>query len=501
MASNLETARDPSGLSRVVIEPLTRVEGHGKVTLLQDDNLHIQQARLHIVEFRGFEKFIQGRPYWELPVLVQRLCGICPVSHHLAAAKATDMLVGVDCLTPTAEKIRRLMHYGQTLQSHALHFFHLSSPDLLFGFDDAVSHRNIIGVIEDHPDIALQGVMLRKYGQEVIRHTAGKRVHGTGAIPGGVNKSLSPQERDTLLKDIDQVVQWGQAAVALIRRIYLEHADYHGKFATIDSNMLSIIRDDGALEIYDGGLRARDLQGDIIFDHVDNRDYSEYLHEEIKSWSYMKFPFIVSRGPEQGWYRVGPLARVNNCEFITTPLAEQERLSFTELNPGKPVQSSLAYHWARMIELLYCAEAIRELLLDVDILGDDLLQRGDMQSLGIGIIEAPRGTLFHHYEIDQDGLVSKANLIVSTTNNNQAMNESIRQVANAYLDGQQLNEPLLNQIEVAVRAYDPCLSCATHALGKMPLTVELRDNNGRLVDRMLKNGNGTITGSACPLDD
>ena len=206
MSSNLETADNPKKLERVVIEPLTRVEGHGKVTLLQDEDLHIRQARLHIVEFRGFEKFIQGRPYWELPVLVQRLCGICPVSHHLAAAKACDMLVGTTQLTATAEKIRRLMHYGQTLQSHALHFFHLCSPDLLFGFDDEVRHRNIVGVIEDSPEIAKQGVLLRKYGQEVIRVTAGKRVHGTGAIPGGVNKSLSQEEISYLQKDIDQIV-------------------------------------------------------------------------------------------------------------------------------------------------------------------------------------------------------------------------------------------------------------------------------------------------------
>ena len=405
------TSDTEDNLKRVVIEPLTRVEGHGKVTLLQDENLKIRQARLHIVEFRGFEKFIQGRPYWELPVLVQRLCGICPVSHHLAAAKACDMLTGVTQLSPTAEKIRRLMHYGQTLQSHALHFFHLSSPDLLFGFDDEVNHRNIIGVIQDHPEIAKQGVLLRKYGQEVIRLTAGKRIHGTGAIPGGVNKSLSREERDTLLADIDQMIEWGQAAVHLIKRIYRDQFAYHNDFAAISSNMLSLNGEGGAFEIYDGHLRAKDADGGIIFDQVNCNDYSEYLHEEVRSWSYMKFPFIVSRGIEQGWYRVGPLARINNCDFISTGLAEKERLEFTELNPGKPVQSSLAYHWARMIELLYCTEAIKQLLLDDDLSGQELVRKGNSQSLGIGVIEAPRGTLLHHYEIDQDGLVTKANLI------------------------------------------------------------------------------------------
>jgi len=492
MTDQLETAQHPEGLQRVVIEPLTRVEGHGKVTLLLDDDNHIKQARLHIVEFRGFEKFIQGRPYWELPVLVQRLCGICPVSHHLAAAKATDMLVGATQLTPAAEKIRRLMHYGQTLQSHALHFFHLCSPDLLFGFDDEIRHRNIVGVIEDHPEIAKQGVLLRKYGQEVIRVTAGKRVHGTGAIPGGVNKSISTDERQYLRKDIDQIIDWSQAAVELIKRIFTEQFDYHMAFATIDSNMMSMIGDDGAFDIYHGGLRAKAADGQMIFDHVDYTSYEQYLREGVKSWSYMKFPFIRSLGTWDGWYRVGPLARVNNCDFFTTPLAEQERKVFREIGQGRPVQASLAYHWARLIELLYCAEAIKDLLFDDDLLSDDLLVKGDMQACGIGVLEAPRGTLFHHYEIDADGLVEKANLIVSTTNNNQAMNESIRQVANHYLDGKQLTEPLLNQIEVAIRAYDPCLSCATHALGKMPLEVQLLNSEGDLLDRLLKRADGVI---------
>ena len=490
--SSLETAEHPERLNRIVIEPVTRVEGHGKVTLLQDDNNQIKQARLHIVEFRGFEKFIQGRPYWELPVLVQRLCGICPVSHHLAAAKATDMLVGARELTPTAEKIRRLMHYGQTLQSHALHFFHLSSPDLLFGFDDEVAHRNIIGVIEDHPEIAMQGVKLRKYGQEVIRLTAGKRVHGTGAIPGGVNKSLNRDEIDYLLKDIDQMIQWGRDAVELIKRVFFEQKDYHMAFGTIESNMLSLIGDKGEFEIYHGGLRAMDKDGALLFDHVDYVDYNDYIKEDVKNWSYMKFPFIETIGAENGWYRVGPLARVNNCDYFSTTFAEIERQAFKAVTDGKPMQAALAYHWARLIELLYCTEAIKELLLDADISGSDLLNKGDMQACGIGVVEAPRGTLFHHYEMNDDGVVTRANLIVSTTNNNQAMNESIRQVASTYLDGNQLTEPLLNQIEVGMRAYDPCMSCAAHAMGKMPLEITLVNENDEVVDRIEKRATGHI---------
>ncbi len=490
--SRLETAAQPDKLKRVVIEPVTRVEGHGKVTLLLDEDNHIQQARLHIVEFRGFEKFIQGRPYWEIPVLVQRLCGICPVSHHLAAAKAVDMLVGATQLTPAAENLRRLMHLGQMLQSHALHFFHLSSPDLLFGFTDPVSHRNIVGVLADYPELGLQGVKLRKYGQEIIRMISGKRVHGTAGIPGGMNKPLEAADREALLQEIEQIIGWCRGAVDLIKKVYTANAEFHNDFGYIQSNSLSLIREDGAMDLYHGGLRARDERGGIIFDHVDYRHYQQYIHEEVKSWSYMKFPFIVSLGNEAGWYRVGPLARVNNCDSIPTPLAEAERQTFMELGRGGPVNSALAYHWARMIEMLHAAEGIQSLLEDPVTMGRDLLTTGEKTLEGIGLIEAPRGTLFHHYRIREDDTIEMANLIVSTTNNNQAMNESIRQVAASHLDGRELTEGLLNHIEVAIRAYDPCLSCATHALGKMPLEVELVNSRGEQMDRLVKSSDGGI---------
>jgi NAD-reducing hydrogenase large subunit len=492
MTESLETAENPGQLKRVVIEPLTRVEGHGKVTLLQDEHNQIRQARLHIVEFRGFEKFIQGRPYWELPVLVQRLCGICPVSHHLAAAKAVDMLVGARQLTPTAEKVRRLLHYGQVLQSHALHFFHLSSPDLLFGYDDEVHHRNIFGVIEDYPDIARQGIRLRKYGQEIIEIISGKRIHGISASPGGVVKSLNSKEISYLKKEVREIIQWAADAVTLVKKLFDQQRDYYQDFARIDSNMLSLTGRDGQFDIYHGSLRAKDKDGKTIFDQVDYTNYGDYIKEAVKNWSYMKFPFIDSIGTEAGWYRVGPLARVNNCDYMDTPLADEQRKEFKAISDGKPVQSSLAYHWARMIELLHCAETISRLLNDPDIYGDNLEVRGDMQLTGIGVLEAPRGTLFHHYEINEDGLVEKANLIVSTTNNNQAMNESIRQVARKYLNGNELTEPLLNQVEIAIRAYDPCLSCATHAMGKMPLEISLVNHNNELIDKLSKSSSGQI---------
>jgi NAD-reducing hydrogenase large subunit len=486
MSFELESAANPSSLRRVVIEPVSRVEGHGKVTILLDSDDHVQQVRLHIVEFRGFEKFIQGRPYWEIPVMVQRLCGICPVSHHLAAAKAVDQVVGAKRLTPTADKVRRLMHYGQILQSHALHFFHLSSPDLLFGFDSDVAKRNIVGVAAEHPDIAKQGVLLRKFGQEVIRVTAGKRVHGTGAIPGGVNKAVTREERDMLLKDAYQMVAWSRAAVQLAKRLHLANVGLYNSFGAFRSNLMSLVARDGAMDLYHGVLRARDESGDIIFDGVDYDRYWEILTEEVKPWSYMKFPFIRSLGSEQGWYKVGPLARVQNCDHIPTPLAEAERREFVDFGGGQPVHATLAYHWARMIEMLFAAESIKDQLHDDDILGSDLVVTGERQERGVGVIEAPRGTLIHHYRVNEDDQVVRANLIVSTTHNNQAMNESIRQVAKRYLDGRKLTEGLLNHIEVAIRAFDPCLSCATHALGKMPLKIELIDAEGSCIDTLVK---------------
>jgi NAD-reducing hydrogenase large subunit len=486
IADALETAPSAEGLRRVAIDPVSRVEGHGKVTILLDSDDRVHQVRLHIVEFRGFEKFVQGRPYWEIPVMVQRLCGICPVSHHLAAAKALDLVAGATRLTPTAEKVRRLMHYGQILQSHALHFFHLSSPDLLFGFDSDAAKRNIVGVAAEHPEIARRGVLLRKFGQEVIRVTAGKRVHGTGAIPGGVNKALSAEERDLLRKDVYQIVAWSREAVQLVKKLHLANMGLYNSFGTFRSNMLSLVAADGGMDLYHGGLRARDEAGALIFDHVDYSRYWEHIVEDVKPWSYMKFPFLRELGRERGWYKVGPLARVQNCDHVPTPLADAERREFVDVGGGQPVHATLAYHWTRMIEMLFAAEQIKDLLHDEDLLGSELKVTGPRQVRGVGVIEAPRGTLIHHYRVNRDDQIVRANLIVSTTHNNQAMNEAIRQVAKRYLDGRKLTEGLLNHIEVAIRAFDPCLSCATHALGKMPLAVELIDADGARIDAIAR---------------
>ncbi len=477
---------------KITIEPVTRVEGHGKVTIHLDDNNNVTESRLHIVEFRGFERFVQGRPYWEAPVLVQRLCGICPVSHHLAAAKALDVIVGAgtgDGLTPTGEKMRRLMHYGQMFQSHALHFFHLVSPDLLFGIDADPAIRNVIGVALEHKDLAVQGVMMRKFGQEIIRATAGKKIHGTGAIPGGINKHLTPEDKDSFLNgpdplNIDQMVAWSVGVMEFFKDYYQKNRSFIDEFASFPSNHLSLVREDGALDLYHGVLRAVDSEGNKILDDVDYQDYEKYIEEEVRSWSYMKFPYLKSLGPVKGWYRVGPLARLNTCEFIPSPLAQAEFEEYKALTNGKPNNICMHYHYARLIELLHSAEMMKDLLNDPDLMEGELVTKGTKVNKGIGLLEAPRGTLFHHYEINDDDQLTKVNLIVSTTNNNEPMNQSVNSVAHSWMDGKaEITEPMMNAVEVAIRAYDPCLSCATHALGQMPLEISLYDSKDQLIDR------------------
>ena len=477
---------------KITIEPVTRVEGHGKVTIHLDDNNNVSQTRLHIVEFRGFERFVQGRPYWEAPVLVQRLCGICPVSHHLAAAKALDVIVGAgtgDGLTPTGEKMRRLMHYGQMFQSHALHFFHLVSPDLLFGIDGDPALRNIIGVALEHKDLAVQGVMMRKYGQEIIAATAGKKIHGTGAIPGGINKHLTAEERDFLLNgsefmNIDKMIDWAQGALDFFKDYNKKNGDFIKGFSYFPSNHLSLVRKDGALDLYHGVLRAVDPDGKKILNDVDYQAYTDYIEEEVRSWSYMKFPYLKELGPEKGWYRVGPLARLNTCDFIDTPLAQKEFEIYKALTNGKPNHYCLHYHYARLIETLHSAEVIKGLLNDPDLMKGDLTVKGTKTHEGVGLLEAPRGTLFHHYRINDDDQITMANLIVSTTNNNEPMNQAVNVVATSWMNGKtEITEPMMNAVEVAIRAYDPCLSCATHALGQMPLDIKLYDKDNNLIDR------------------
>ena len=474
---------------KIVIDPVTRVEGHGKVTIHLDDAGKVKDAFFHIVEFRGFERFIQGHPYWEAPVMVQRLCGICPVSHHLAAAKAIDQIVGVDPqdLTPTASKLRRLLHYAQVLQSHALHFFYLASPDLLFGLDAPAEKRNVVEVAIENKDLAKMGINIRRFGQELIKALAGKRIHGITAVPGGVHKTFEPEERTYFLDgenipSIYTIIKWCQDTLTFLKAYHEKNHKWLDTFAAYPSGHLGLVAPDKSLELYDGRLRAINAEG-VETLNIRDVDYDKHFAEDVKSWSFLKFPYLKHLGRQDGWSRVGPLARMNVCNSIRTELAEAERKTFMDYTGGKVNNMTMHTHWARMIEALYCAEEIKTLLEDESILGDDLRTEGKHRNEGIGIIEAPRGTLIHHYLVDDNGRIMKCNLIVSTTHNNEPMNKAVRWVAqNELSEKMEITEPMLNQVEIAIRAYDPCLSCATHALGKMPLKVELINSNGIILD-------------------
>lgn len=479
---------------KITIDPVTRVEGHGRVTIHLDAQGKVDDAFLHIVEFRGFERFIQGHPYWEAPVLVQRLCGICPVSHHLAAAKAIDQLVGVnpEDLSPTATKLRRLMHYGQIFQSHALHFFYLASPDILFGLEAPTEKRNFFAVAMENPDLARKGILMRKFGQEIIKAIAGKRIHGVAAAPGGVHKTFERAERDYFLDgkevpSIDTMIEWTREILTFIKAYHDNHRLLLDSFAAYPSGHLGMVDEQGNLEMYHGRLRAIDSEGRITLPDIATQDYQQYFAEGVERWSYMKFPYLKALGREKGWNRVGPLARVNVCNAIPTPLAEQERQYYRQYSGQHTNNSTMYTHWARLIEMLHCAELIKDLLHDEAILGDDLRREGKPRMEGIGIIEAPRGTLTHHYQIDEKGMITKCNLIVSTTHNNEPMNRAVRWVADQVISEKgAVTDGMLNQVEVVVRAYDPCLSCATQALGQMSLKVEVFNHKDELIDERIK---------------
>lgn len=478
-------------MKKIVIDPVTRVEGHGKVTIHLDENNKVKDSFFHIVEFRGFERFIQGHPYWEAPVLVQRLCGICPVSHHLAAAKAIDQIVGLnpEDLSVPAQKIRKLLHFGQVFQSHALHFFYLASPDLLFGVNADPAKRNVAEVAIEHMDLAKKGILMRKFGQEIIRAIAGKRIHGISAVPGGVHKKITVKDRDYFLNSkeipsVDAMINWSREIIQFLKGYHDVNRKWLDVFADYPSGHLGLVnKENGFLELYDGNLRALDANGKVILNDVPNDDYLKYFNEGVEKWSYLKFPYLKELGKEKGWNRVGPLARINVCNGIETPLAEEERIIFKLATNNKVNNKTMYSHWARLIEMLYCAEMMKNLLNDDDILSNDLIRKGERRGEGIGIIEAPRGTLIHHYEVDDKDRITRCNLIVSTTHNNEPMNKAVRWVANNVISGKpEITEGMLNQVEVAIRAYDPCLSCATHALGQMPLEISLYDNDGKLID-------------------
>jgi NAD-reducing hydrogenase large subunit len=374
-----------------------------------------------------------------------------------------------------------------------LHFFYLASPDLLFGYDADPVKRNVVGVAMEYPSLAKKGILMRKFGQEIIKMIAGKRIHGIATTPGGVHKKITVKERNKFLDgkeipSIDTMIEWSVEILDFIKQYHKKNSAFLNSFAKYPSGHLGLVnKENGFLELYDGHLRAIDSKGNATLPDIPDVDYAKHFFEGVEKWSYLKFPYLKHIGRENGWNRVGPLARINICDGIETPLAEKERIEF-KLAGGDVNNMTMHTHWARLIEILYCAEMMKKLLEDDDIISNDLMRKGTRRNEGIGIIEAPRGTLIHHYEVDDKDRITRCNLIVSTTHNNEAMNRAVRWVAQNEISGQpKVTEAMMNQIEVAIRAYDPCLSCATHALGQMPLDISIIDQYGNIQDERLRN--------------
>lgn len=470
---------------KITIEPVTRIEGHGRVTIHLNDNGEVEQTFFHVDEFRGLEKFCEGRPYYEMPQITQRICGICPISHHLAASKACDAVARVEA-TRTAKLLRELMHMGQMVQSHGMHFFHLAAPDLLFGFDSDPATRNVFRIIDENPKLALKAVNLRRFGQQIIEKLGGKRIHANFAVAGGVNAPLTKENHKAIAAELEVMTLIGKEAISIAKGWLEANRETAETFASFPSNYMGLVDLEGGLQLYDGEIRVRDANGELLAQFKPEY-YLSYIAEHVEPWSFLKHPYLRMLGWPKGFYRVGPLGRLNVIDKIGTPLAQEEFKLFRQINDGKPVEGSLYYHYARMIELLYALERIGQLLDDPDIMSSDVRNYPPLEALpgqGVGVIEAPRGTLFHDYGTDEHGLLTRVNLIVATGNNNWAMHTAAGAVAKAYVVGNRLTEGMLNRVEAAIRCYDPCLSCATHAIGKMPLEIRLLAADGRELDRI-----------------
>ena len=470
---------------RIVIDPVSRIEGHAKISIFMDDEGNVADAEFHVVEFRGFEKFCEGRPYSEMPGITQRICGICPVSHTLASAKAGDAIMAVD-IPPAAGKLRRLMNLGQIVQSHALSFFLLSAPDFLLGWDTPPEQRNVFGLIASNKDLARAGIRLRQFGQEVIEIVGGRKIHPAWAVPGGARNPLTGEGRDRIRAWLPEAFATTKLAFDLFEKTMETHQREIQIFGNFPSLFMGLVTPDGAWEHYDGNLRFSDSSGSIIADQLEPRRYQEFIGESVEGSSYLKSPYYTPLGFPEGMYRVGPLARLNICERMGVPQADAALRSFKSLGRGA-VTSSFLYHYARLIEILAALEFIERSLDDPDLLSEDLRADAGINSLrGVGASEAPRGTLFHDYTVDRNGLLEKVNLIVATGQNNLAMNQTVAQIARHYVRGNVIPEALLNRVEHGIRCYDPCLSCSTHAVGQMPLQIQLVGPDGALLDEAFR---------------
>jgi NAD-reducing hydrogenase large subunit len=471
--------------TRIVIDPVTRIEGHAKITIHLDEEGNVSDARFHVTEFRGFERFCEGRPVWEMAGITPRICGICPVSHLIASAKAGDAILAVK-IPPAAGKLRRLMNLAQIVQSHALSFFHLSAPDFLLGWDAPTASRNVFGLINANPDLARAGIRLRQFGQAIIELLGGKKIHPAWTVPGGVRSPLTQAGRDQIRGRLAESFATATMALELFKKFLATHEREAQVFGNFPSLFCGLVAPNGDWEHYDGHLRFMDGAGNIIADELDPARYREYIGEAVQPSSYLKSPFYKPLGFPDGMYRVGPLARLNICARMGTPLADAELGEFRRHGQGA-VTSAFMYHSARLIEILACLERIERLLEDPDLFSEHLrADAGINQRHGVGVSEAPRGTLFHDYEVDENGLLKKVNLIIATGQNNLAMNRTVAQIARHYIRGPNIPEGLLNRVEAGIRAYDPCLSCSTHAAGQMPLQMTLLSSDGAVLDEVTR---------------
>jgi len=470
-------------MRRITIEPISRIEGHGKITIHLNDDGHVAGADFHVTQIRGFEKFTEGRPFYEMPGITARICGICPISHLLASAKACDAIMAVR-IPPAARKLRELIHCAQIIQSHALSFFYLSAPDLLLGMGSDVAKRNILGVIAEYPEQARDGIELRKFGLQIVESLAEERVHPSWIVPGGVAAPLAAQARERILSDLPSARAIIERTIPFFKRaldMYKEQIAVFGSFPTMYAGLVD---GKGRLQLYDGNLRFRASSGEIVEDQIAPEAYKQWIGEASLRDSYLKAPYFIPRGFPTGMYRVGPLGRLNAADACGTPGADAELAEFRERFGAVP-NSAFLYHYARLIEILYAIERVEVLLDDPQILDTHVRATAGVNAMeGIGMIEAPRGTLIHHYKVNQDGAITWANLIVATGHNNLAIGRSVQQVSERYVDGTKLNEGMLNHVSAVVRAYDPCLSCSTHADGSLALTIRLLDCQGNLLDEI-----------------
>jgi NAD-reducing hydrogenase large subunit len=469
----------------ITIDPVTRLEGHGKITIQLDRQGEVESAHFHVTQVRGFERFSEGRPFYEMPGLMARVCGICPVSHLIASAKACEAIMSVR-IPPTAALLRRMLNLAQMVQSHALSFFYLASPDLLLGMEADPAIRNVLGLAATLPELGRAGIALRRFGQHIIELLGDKRVHPGWVIPGGVTEPLSPVKRDQILAMLPEAYAGIAMALAAYKKIAGKFREEIEVFANFPSPFMSMVNDDGSIEFTDGTLRLVDAGGAIVEDGITARRYAQIIGEAVEPFSYTKFPYYKPLGYPQGSYRVGPLARLNIVRSMATPKADKELAEFKQLASG-PVTSSFFYHHARLVEILYGIEKIEEILADPNILDKHVRATAGVNRLeGAGHAEAPRGVLHHHYKVDENGKITWANLIIATGQNNNAMNRGVLQVAQHYVKDGKFTEGILNRVEAVVRTFDPCLSCSTHAYGQMPLALELRAIDGTITHRLTR---------------